>query len=216
MAKVHSQNGMKDTHGLATIIMQSCTSLTDDSPPPLVFPRINDDEMKKIKFKEQKIHFYSGPKDPSPPKDFYLQNPLSLRQLCNQSILLQRSKDIDFGFNETSTSSAENVPDYVGFNTSIAGESGQLMKAKTKVQFQPLMDRTPSDPSSILTAMIEGEEATTKAGQEVTVFTADQQLYRVMFDITWSDPQRWSKFGQNSFQLYEIEMRNTCLQLCQG
>ena len=64
--------------------------------------------------------------------------------------------------------------------------------------------------------MIEGEEATTKAGQEVTVFTADQQLYRVMFDITWSDPQRWSKFGQNSFQLYEIEMRNTCLQLCQG
>ena len=68
------------------------------------------------------------------------------------------------------------------------------MKAKTKVQFQPLMDRTPSDPSSILTAMIEGEEATTKVGQEVTVFTADQQLYRVMLDIKWSDAQRWSKF----------------------
>ena len=46
----------------------------------------------------------------------------------------------------------------------------------------------------MLTAMIDVESKTNEAGQHVTVFTADQQLYRVALDIVWSDPARWVNF----------------------
>ena len=35
------------------------------------------------------------------------------------------------------------------------------------------------------------EEATINAGQNVTLMTCDQQLFRVMVDIKWTDPERW-------------------------
>ena len=38
------------------------------------------------------------------------------------------------------------------------------------------------------------EETTMKAGQEVVVMTCDQQLYRVVIDIMWTDPGRWKNF----------------------
>ena len=52
----------------------------------------------------------------------------------------------------------------------------------------------PSDPSTILTAMCDVESASERAGQQVTVFTCDQQLYRVTIDIIWDDPVRWKHF----------------------
>ena len=42
--------------------------------------------------------------------------------------------------------------------------------------------------------MFEAERITNAAGQSVTIFTADQQLYRVALDIIWSDPERWRDF----------------------
>ena len=83
-------------------------------------------------------------------------------------------------------SESESVPDYSGFSTRVARESGQILKPKTSVQFLPLLDRTPSDPSSMLTAITLDEEITKKSGQEQTVFSAEQQSYCVMVDIIWS------------------------------
>ena len=37
----------------------------------------------------------------------------------------------------------------------------------------------------MLTAMMKGEKLTKKAGQDFTVFTADQQLFRVIMDIIY-------------------------------
>ena len=45
-----------------------------------------------------------------------------------------------------------------------------------------------------MTDMIEAEKVTNEAGQAYTVFTADQQLYRVVLDIIWTNPQRFSNF----------------------
>ena len=39
--------------------------------------------------------------------------------------------------------------------------------------------------------MFEAERITNAVGQSITIFTADQQLYRVALDIIWSDPERW-------------------------
>ena len=38
------------------------------------------------------------------------------------------------------------------------------------------------------------EKITNEAGQDISILTLDQQLYRVAIDIIWNDPQRWSKF----------------------
>ena len=61
--------------------------------------------------------------------------------------------------------------------------SGQSFKPKSKVLFTPLLDRTPSDPWTMLTTMAEAARISHKAGESVAVFTADQQLYRVALDI---------------------------------
>ena len=84
------------------------------------------------------------------------------------------------------------VPDFHGFNTRATTESGQSTKPKTKLIYTPLIDQTPSDPSNIMTAMIEVEKLTNEACQAYTVSTADQQLYRVILDVTWINPQRFS------------------------
>ena len=49
-----------------------------------------------------------------------------------------------------------------------------------------------ADPDTMLTAMEEGQRMTNECGQRVTIFTNDQQLYRVTVDITWVYPERFS------------------------
>ena len=193
-AKVHSQNGMKDTHGLATIATQSFHSKNNQSPRPKLFPRLNDKEMKAVKFEENKVQFYSGLKEPVPPNDFFHYNPLPLKVLCQQLLIVDISRSTDFEFLKSSSTDDGTTPDYHGYNTHLKRVSGSSSKPKTEVEFKPLMDRTPADPSTILTAMTDAEKTTNSAGQSITVFTADQQLYKIVLEITWSDPDRWRFF----------------------
>ena len=60
------------------------------------------------------------------------------------------------------------------------------LKPKNKTMYAPLIDMKPSDPSTVMTAMIEARRLTNQVGQLHTIITADQQVYRVMVDITWA------------------------------
>ena len=42
--------------------------------------------------------------------------------------------------------------------------------------------------------MVDSEKVTNAAGQKITVFNADQQLYSVVLDIMWADRDRWMFF----------------------
>jgi len=53
---------------------------------------------------------------------------------------------------------------------------------------------TPSDPDTIMSAMLEAQRLTNKCGQEITVFTNDQQLYRVAVNVTWVYQQLFKNF----------------------
>ena len=55
--------------------------------------------------------------------------------------------------------------------------------------YSPLIDMVPSDPSTIMTAMIEARRITKNTGQSMTLFTADQQLYRVAVNVVWVYPE---------------------------
>ena len=118
---------------------------------------------------------------------------LPLKLLCNQVIITRTSQERDFTFFKAAHLSSD-VPDYHGFNTRHAREAGESIKPGTKLLYMPLIDRTPSDPSTMLTAMIEAQRLNTEAGQKTTIFTADQQLYKVMVDITWVYPEMFLKF----------------------
>ena len=63
-------------------------------------------------------------------------------------------------------------------------------KPKASLFYWPLIDKTPSDPLTILTAVTETERICNAAGQDITILTSDQQLCRVMVGITWSNPTR--------------------------
>ena len=75
--------------------------------------------------------------------------------------------------------------EYGGYNTRRARKQGQSIKAKTKAVYLPLIDMAPAEPTTMLTAMMEAQKLTNATGQVYTIFTNDQQLYRVAVNITW-------------------------------
>ena len=68
------------------------------------------------------------------------------------------------------------------------------MKPRTNTLYFPLISKTPADVLTILTVISEVEIVTRDGGQEVSVFTCDQQLYRVLLDVIWVNSERWIRF----------------------
>ena len=64
-------------------------------------------------------------------------------------------------------------------------EENHSLKSGTSVAYSPLIDMVLSDPSTILTGIIESCRITKHTGQSMTVFTADQQLCRVAVNVVW-------------------------------
>ena len=113
-----------------------------------------------------------------------------LKLLCTQILLAERSRVEDFKFLKRSLLE-ENCPDFHDFNRNEPRTAGQTPKSKSKITFRRLTDQTPSEPSTMLTSMLDAEKVTNAAGQKITVFTADQQLYSVVLDTMWADRNRW-------------------------
>lgn len=68
------------------------------------------------------------------------------------------------------------------------------LKPATKAIYTPLIDMLPSDPTTMMTAMVDAQKLTREMGQVYTIFTADQQLYRVVVYILWAHIQRHTQF----------------------
>ena len=127
------------------------------------------------------------------PKSFSTIHVLPLKVLCKQLVLSCRAKEQDFEYIKSSSIN-DKVPDYNGFNTQRTRDSDQSLKPKSKVVFTPVLERTLSDPSTMLTTMTEAARITHETGQSVTVFTADQKLYRVALVILWTYETRFTNF----------------------
>ena len=130
------------------------------------------------------MQFFKGSKKPPMQKSFSTIQVLPLKVLCEQEALSCRPKEDDFEFIKSSLI-YDKVTEYNSFSTQRSRDSGQSLKPKSKVVFIPLLDPTPSSPSTMLTKMAEAAIIFREAGQFVTVFTADKQLYRVALDILW-------------------------------
>ena len=73
-------------------------------------------------------------------------------------------------------------------------EENLSLKPGTSVAYSPLIDMVPSDPSTIMTAMIESRRITKHTRQSMRVFTADQQLYREAVNVVWVYPELSDEF----------------------
>ena len=140
------------------------------------------------------MQMYKGEKIPLMPPSFSLIGVLPLKVLCRQVLLVNEGSEKDFEFIKGALTTESN-PDFNGYNTREIRMAGKKAKPKTKVYYRPLIDKTPSDPSTVLTAMHDTERISNDADQEITVLTSDQQLYRVMVNIVWSNPTRWQLFA---------------------
>ena len=108
--------------------------------------------------------------------------------LVQQRILVQRSKFHDFNFLK-SVATKPSTSEFGGFNTKLTQMQGQGLKPRTKAMYTPLIDMTPSDPTTMKSAMLEAKRLTKKAGQAKTIFTADLQLYHVGINVQWAYPE---------------------------
>ena len=68
---------------------------------------------------------------------------------------------------------------------------GPLPQAKTKMLYLPLIDMKPSDTDTMNTAMVKVQQLTSETGQNFSVVTCDQQLYRVAVKVLWTHPVRF-------------------------
>ena len=73
----------------------------------------------------------------------------------------------------------------------VARAEGLTANPPSRVTYTPLIDMKPSDPDTMLTAMVEAERLTQQIVQDIVVFTCDQQLYRVAVNISWAQPDRF-------------------------
>ncbi len=77
----------------------------------------------------------------------------------------------------------QNSPEDSGFNTKLARESGRGMQNAAIAMYLPLIDKPPTDYSTMMTALVEAIRLTEETCQPYTVFTCDQQLYKIVVDI---------------------------------
>ena len=139
------------------------------------------------------MKIFAGEKKPKMPGSLAKFGVLPLKILCHQIIIERRGAEEDFLFLKSSVI-IRITPDFSGYNTRRTRETGQSVKSKSKVYYRPMINKTPTNPSRMLTAMCDLEKISKGTGQSFSMPTCDQQLYRVMLDVIWENPPRWVGF----------------------
>ncbi|KAJ8884154.1 hypothetical protein PR048_016011 [Dryococelus australis] len=116
-----------------------------------------------------------------------LQVALEVKILYQHVILANEAGSKDVNFLEDIIFSVL-CPEYHGYNTRACREKEMDMKPATSGKYQPLIGVSPSHPDTTMTEMMEAQRHTKIEGQDFTMFTCDQQLYRVALKITWAYP----------------------------
>jgi hypothetical protein len=191
-ADISSQNGKVSTHSLAVLMtqpMQSSNDHTTCESESIV--RISKADMNKPIEYNIPVSRYQGPKTVPMPDRSAKKSVLPLKVLCSSVISERRAKELDVAF-MIDVINTDSCPEYNGYNTMITRDEGVLLKPKTQAVYIPLIDTTPSDPDTIMMALHETKRLTKERNQKNTIFTSDQQLYKVAVDVKWAYPDEFS------------------------
>ena len=191
-ANISSQNGLQSTHALAILVTQIQQGERSDLESTNI-RRLQKEEMSEEVMPEIPVQRYRGPSKPEMPANLATRSPLPLKVLVAQRISAARAKQTDFMFFKSVVTDAE-TPEYHGYNTRISREQGHSVGPATKAIYLPLLDMTPAEPDTMYTAMVEAQRLTNHTGQVYTIFTNDQQLYRVVVHVTWVYQPQFQNF----------------------
>ena len=111
--------------------------------------------------------------------------------MAHTVIAKQRAMHNDFKYFKD-VISKENIPELNGYNAKLCRLAGLSVLPRNKAVYMHLIDMPTADPITMMTALVETNRLTTEAGQEFTIFTCDQQLYRVSLLIIWAYPEQFS------------------------
>ncbi|MES9884040.1 MAG: hypothetical protein ABW185_24600 [Sedimenticola sp.] len=195
-ATICSQNGLKQTHSMALIMTQTMPSASPDSDStddPPVIRKLRKDELKEPVMPALSVHRYKGPKKPPMPEEDSRREVPSLKVLAHQVVSTTRAHSLDFMFLK-SVVSQEITPEFNGFNTQHVRHAGCGLQPGTRVIYLPMVDMPPAEPDTMLTSMFEVKRITEEAGQKYTIFTNDQQLYKIAVEMTWYNPDEFQNF----------------------
>ena len=132
-ATINSQNGMKQTHALASIFAQA--NCSDEDNNEFKFPWLRQEEVKSVALRDMPLSIYNGPEKPEMDPYFATGGIPPLRLLCTQILLAERSRVEDFGFLKRSLLK-EHCPDFHGFNTNETRIICHALKPKSKIIFR--------------------------------------------------------------------------------
>ena len=96
------------------------------------------------------------------------------------------------------------MPEFGGFNKSLAREHCQSAIPGTLAIYTLLIDMTPSGPDTIMTAMTEAQKLAHEAKQEITIFTNDQQLYKEAVNFMWVYPEQFNQLNMGGAHVDEL------------
>ena len=190
-ANIASPNGLKATHSLALFATQVQENTNDIQISPSI-RRLRKDETEDPA-PAVAIQHYNGSQKPAMPDAFAQHSELPEQVRAAQIISMNRAQEADFTFLRRITHDAS-TPEYNGFNTEMARSQGHSVKPSTKAVYTPLIDMKPSNPDTIRTAMVEAQRMTQITNQSVTLFTVDQQLYKVTLNVLWAYPEQFQNF----------------------
>ena len=192
-ANIHSLNGLKSTHALVLLMCQSYEYPVDhiSKPESDPIPRFSKNEMKETISDPVQVQKYHGPKRPDMPAPHIINDEEFSDLVQRQGVSVARAHGLDLNFLKSIVTS-DKVPEYGGYITSVSREQNHTVKPATNTRYRPLINLTPSDPSTIKTVLLEAQTLTTSCGQPFVVLTADQQLYRVIVTNIWATPELFS------------------------
>ena len=153
--------------------------------------RLTISDMKQPIMEDAPIARYSGHKKPQMPTKEATRAILPLKVLAQLVIQLSHAQFLDFKFFKAVVTDTD-TPEFGGFNTKLAREQGQSAQPATRAIYTPLIDMTPVDPDTMMTAMVEAQKLTKQCGQKFTVLTDDQQLYKLTVNVMRVYPEKFS------------------------
>ena len=190
---INSQYGLKQTHSMALILTQQEASLNPSLQTPGVIKRVNRTELSGVKLNETEVTWYRGPPNPPMPSEEALYQVMPLTFLAHKAISVDIAKYQDSIFLH-SILNEEATHEYNRFNKQLMREAGNHCQAATKICYLPIIDLNPAHPDTVLTSMREVKRITEDANQMYTVYTNDQQLYKISVQICW--------FNRDEFKLF--------------
>ena len=148
-ANLYTQNGLRQTHALASIICQP-SSPDDDKMKREDIPRLQKQQLSKVQLSDMEIKTFAGEKKPKMPASLAKFGVSPHKVLCYWIAIQKWANEEDFLFLKYRVI-VSSTQEFSGYNTRTTRETGQSLKAKWNVYYRPLINKTPVDPSTMLT-----------------------------------------------------------------